>query len=215
MQLLSIQDPRDNLEKARKFELVQFAHAQCISGIDPAMPAILIRRILRNRGHVNIDVPARPLGQTPGARGSTGPSTPENTVEMLADDDLMQQWKRQQEQESAAPAALAAPTVPQVNGHEPLNEVDRMREEAERAIREAQATLLSLKVQQAWTNEVELPSEVQELEALEPKIIPIDSMKMTELRKACKAAGIKMQRTDKKSDLRAKLNGENTSQCNQ
>ena len=209
MQLLTIQDPRDNLEKARKSELVTFAKANRLSGIDPAMPAILIRRILRNRGLIDIDVPARPLGQVAGARGSTGPSTAENTIEMLADDDLMEQWRRQQVAELPT-----VPDVPQANGHAHSNGVDRIREEAERTIREAQAILQSLQVQQDWTNEVELPSEVQDL-APEPKKIPIDSMKMTELRKACKAAGIKMQRTDKMLDLRAKLHGENTSQCNQ
>lgn len=207
MQLLTIQDPRDNLEKARKNELVNFAHGHRIAGVDPAMPAILIRKILRSRGLVDITVPVRLLGQTPGARGSSGPSTPENTIEMLADDDLMQQWLKSQEP--------AVPDVPYVNGEVLPNGVDGIREEAERAIREAQATLLSLRVDQAWTNEVELPSEVQDLEALELKKTPIDSMKMPELRKACKAAGIKMKRTDKMTDLRAKLNGENTSECSQ
>jgi len=212
MQLLTIQDPRDNLEKARKNELVDFAHDHRIAGVDPAMPAILIRKILRSRGHVDITVPVRLLGQTPGARGSSGPSTPENTVEMLADDDLMQQWLRSQGVETPT-----VPDVPHANGHahDYSNEVDRIREGAERAIREGQAILLSLKVDKNWTNETELPSGVQDLEALEPKNLPIDSMKMPELRKACKAAGIKMKRTDKMLDLRAKLNGENTSECSQ
>ena len=175
MQLLTIQDPRDNLEKARRSELVKFAQAHRVAGIDPAMPAILIRRILRSKGLIDIDVPVRPLGKVPGARGSTGPSTPENTVEMLADDDLMQQWQRQQAPEATMPTV---PTVPHVS--------DQVRQS----------------FQQVHENMDQLD--------------PWDGMtEMSWLRRECKAAGIKMKRTDKKPDLRAKLNGENTSQCSQ
>ncbi len=209
MQLLTTQDPRDNLEKARLGELVTFAKANRVSGIDPAMPAILIRRILRNKGLIDIDVPVRPLGQTADARGSSGPSTAENTVEMLADDDLMHQWRREQGVEPILPAA------PVANGHahDYPNQVDRMREEAEHAIREGQATLKRLEAERVYIKEL-LPGATQD-PAPEPKKTPIDIMKMPELRKACKAAGIKMKRTDKMLDLRAKLNGENTSQCSQ
>lgn len=212
MQLLTIQDPRDDLEKARLRELVAFAEKHSVTSVSPTMPAPLIRKILRSQGLTNIEIPVRLLGQVPGARGSAGQSTPENTVEMLADDDLMEQWRRQQVPEPTMPTV---PAVPKANGHahDYPNEVDRMREEAERAIREGQATLKRLQAEQELISEL-LPGATQD-PTPEPKEIPIDSMKMTELRKACKAAGIKMKRTDKMLDLRAKLHGENTSQCSQ
>ena len=50
MILNKIDDPRDNLEKAHRRELVLFAQAQGVSEITEHMPAILIRRTLRAKG---------------------------------------------------------------------------------------------------------------------------------------------------------------------
>lgn len=61
--LKSIDDPRDALERARRPELVRFARANGVEGITSDMPAILIRRKLRDRGLTKISVPLRLLGQ--------------------------------------------------------------------------------------------------------------------------------------------------------
>ena len=62
MQLLTIQDPRTPLERARRPELVAFARSHGLLDINENMPAILIRKKLRERGLTNINVPDRPLG---------------------------------------------------------------------------------------------------------------------------------------------------------
>lgn len=176
MQLLKIQDPRDNLEKARLLELVRFAESHNVAEVKPTMPAQLIRLVLRNKGLFDIHIPSRPLGQAADVRESS--ATPENLVEVLAEDNLWKQWNRSQAAEKDA------------------------------------------KPEKKWMKEVELPLGAQNLEildgeeALEKFQGDIDLMKMTELRKACKAKGIKMKRTDKMVDLKAKLN-EDTSECSQ
>jgi hypothetical protein len=64
MQLLTSVDPRDNLEKAKRMELFRFARQNGIKEIEEAMPAMLMRKILRSRGMTNIRVPDRPLAST-------------------------------------------------------------------------------------------------------------------------------------------------------
>ena len=61
MQLLTIEDPRDNLQKATRFELVDFARKNGIQ-LDEGTPKIVSEKILRDRGFVNIQIPDRPLG---------------------------------------------------------------------------------------------------------------------------------------------------------
>lgn len=63
MFLNKIEDPRDNLAKARLWELQQFAAANNVAEVKADMPAILIRSILRSKGLTRIPVPDRPLGQ--------------------------------------------------------------------------------------------------------------------------------------------------------
>lgn len=63
MILNKIDDPRDNLAKARRWELQQFAEANGVTEIKAEMPAMLIRGILRAKGLTQIPVPDRPLGQ--------------------------------------------------------------------------------------------------------------------------------------------------------
>lgn len=58
-----IDDPRDNLDKAVRWELDQFAKENGVTEITPEMPAILKRKILRSKGLVNIKIPTRVLGQ--------------------------------------------------------------------------------------------------------------------------------------------------------
>jgi hypothetical protein len=64
MFLKKIDDPRDNLAKARRWELQQFAEANRVSEVKPDMPATLMRNILRSKGLTQIPVPDRPLGNT-------------------------------------------------------------------------------------------------------------------------------------------------------
>lgn len=107
MQILKVQDPRDTLEKARRPELVKFAEQHRVAEIDPAMPATLMRKILRSKGLTSITIPNRQLGQISGTRINTkspvkeaqaasGSNEPPKVVEVDADEDLLRQWKAQQ-----------------------------------------------------------------------------------------------------------------------
>lgn len=56
-------DPRDALDKARRYELWQHALKNGVADITHDMPAPIMRRILRERGLTQIAIPPRPLGQ--------------------------------------------------------------------------------------------------------------------------------------------------------
>lgn len=92
--LKRIDDPRSNLEKARRPELVRFARANGMADISEAMPANLIRRRLVAAGLTRIQVSAPPLGLAPGASQTIAPDAPVNVVD--ADDDLERQFAREQ-----------------------------------------------------------------------------------------------------------------------
>lgn len=187
MLLNKITDPRDNLEKARLKELIVFAHKQGVTGIQPTMPAQLVRRILRVKGLVDITIPDRPLG---GIKIGDGPvqSTPDNTVEVMAEDDLMKQWLRDQGNH-----VKAAPATP---------EVADLAEEIE-------GTLDKLP-------DLEAMDALYDASLAEDKPKPKRGInEITRLRQECKARGIKMKRTDKMSDLRAKLDGTDTPNSSQ
>lgn len=107
MQLKTIDDPRDSLAKARRWELEQYAKANGVTEIQPGMPAIVMRNILRSRGLTRIPVPARPLGQQnqpkPRLMYKNGilqqpqpplprPEPQSKGVEANADDDLARQF---------------------------------------------------------------------------------------------------------------------------
>lgn len=107
MQLNRIDDPRDSLSKARRSELIAYARANGVKEIDPNMPAILMREILRGKGLTRIKIPNRPLG----AIGQTGalPDHPLTSgVEADATADLARQWAQQSAPAPAAPAAAPA-----------------------------------------------------------------------------------------------------------
>lgn len=95
MLLNRIDDPRDNLEKAHRLELVRFANANGLTQITEHMPAILIRRELRSRGLTNIRIPRRILGAQNQAAslppGNGGPQP--KVVEMDAAADLARQFR--------------------------------------------------------------------------------------------------------------------------
>ena len=149
MYLNNIEDPRSNLDKARRSELYEFAKNNGVTEINDNMPAILMREILRGKGLTRIPVPDRRLGQTnqPNPRphyqntmaapGGQQPAPKGVAVDAVAD------LARQYQQEQRRPLA--------------------------------------------------------------------DSMTIGELRKECKARGIKLERRDNMTTIRAKLRGENAS----
>lgn len=133
MQLLKVEDPRDSLMKASRYELCQVAQAHGVSEIKYESELGLedMVKILRNKGISSITIPDRPLGlYKPVVLGLDGPPLSQKTEPVVQE----------------KPAAVD---------------------------------------------------------------IPIEQMGMRELRSACKARGIKMERTDNLDKLRAKLRGEN------
>lgn len=106
MQFLKQDDPRDALEKATRDELVQFAHAKGQSDISEMMPAVVIRKTLRERGLTNINIPNRPLGAYTNSAKLFGlvdgppvppQSQPQQQKALDADELLMAEWKNKQE----------------------------------------------------------------------------------------------------------------------
>ena len=89
-----VEDPRDNLEKATRWELYDFAKAVGCTEVREPMPAMLAVQILRGRGFVNIRIPDRPLGQVSviGKDPFSQPAT--QTVDALAD--MARQFEQEQ-----------------------------------------------------------------------------------------------------------------------
>ena len=100
MQLLSNIDPRDNLQKATRWELIDYAKANGIEVPEDA-PAIYTMKLLRARGLTNIKIPDRPLG----LYANNGSALSDNTVAVSegdtpnADDDLIRQYESQKKEE--------------------------------------------------------------------------------------------------------------------
>lgn len=92
MQLNKVFDPRDRLDKARRKELEMFAHENGVSEITEGMPALVMRRILRQRNITNITIPNRSLGSSD---KPNGPSLEAATSEINADDLLMAEWEEE------------------------------------------------------------------------------------------------------------------------
>lgn len=98
MFLNNIEDPRDPLQRAKRRELVEFAHQHGHTHITTEMPAIYIRNYLRAQGLTNIRVPNRPLGQPPKDSSTAHPSLmnpqvdEENVQTLDADADLARQF---------------------------------------------------------------------------------------------------------------------------
>lgn len=109
LQLLTITDPRDNLQKARRRELVAFANQNGLHNITEEWPADLIRRELRRKNLTQIRVNAPKLGAPPARPGSSvAPSAPmpapgEQVPEIDADDDLARQFLSNKPQPKARP----------------------------------------------------------------------------------------------------------------
>jgi hypothetical protein len=66
--LKRIDDPRDALDRSRRPDLVKFARANGMADISEELPAMVIRKRLRERGFTRIPLaPQRPLGSPPDA----------------------------------------------------------------------------------------------------------------------------------------------------
>lgn len=77
LQLNKVFDPRDNLEKARRKELENFARANGVEEVKPGMPAPLMRKILRQRNLLDIKIPqTRFLGGPPDMQVKAQPVIP-------------------------------------------------------------------------------------------------------------------------------------------
>lgn len=121
--LTRMEDPRDSLDRARLSELVRYARANGLTGISSDMPAILIRRQLRDRGLTRINVPPRTLGHTEAAAiVETPPAAGGSIVD--AEADLARQFEQQQ----------AVPTLPYAGGSKNLAKmsINELRAECRR-----------------------------------------------------------------------------------
>lgn len=96
MELQKLDDPRDRLGKATRWELIQFARQNNVAEIDPEMPAMLMRDILRRKGITNIQIPNRLLGsRNYWGRGAPVAQETKNGAATDAVADLARQWQEQ------------------------------------------------------------------------------------------------------------------------
>jgi hypothetical protein len=113
MILNKLEDPRTDLDKARRRELYDFAVANGVKEITSETPAIIARHILRSRGLTRIKIPPRPLGaqNQPGTglkyqdrmQSPGGPQPNGIEADMVAD------LQRQFEQQQRAPRPQSQP----------------------------------------------------------------------------------------------------------
>jgi hypothetical protein len=135
--LHKIDDPRDNLERAKRPELARYAKASGISEftfngmtfkVDEA-PAIVTRQFLRARGLTNIRVPHRPLGAQNAVPASATPQ-PSNAVAVDAAADLARQFQTQTLHPAPSqPAQAAPPARPKRLVERPRSEINLLRDE--------------------------------------------------------------------------------------
>lgn len=105
--LKRIDDPRDALERARRLELVNFARANGVKEINPEMPAILMRKILRGKNLTGIAVPDRRLGMPENATAQATMDTAASANEINAEDDLARQFAQQKAAPMKRPAQMS------------------------------------------------------------------------------------------------------------
>ena len=98
-----VDDPRDRIEKATRRELYLFAVANGVTEIQPHMPAMLMRPILRRRGLTNINLPPRELGNPRGAAVTNNSAVTADVADVTAD--LAKQWQQEQAREEQSAAA--------------------------------------------------------------------------------------------------------------
>lgn len=117
MLLKTTEDFRSPLEKATQAELAKFAKARGVSEINPAMPAPLMREILKAKGIIDIHVHfpnllRRTLGQQRGVNASPFTAKPATTLASQVDvaEDLARQWTERQARDTASRVPTPAPT---------------------------------------------------------------------------------------------------------
>ena len=113
MDSYKIEDPRDPWQRARRMEVVRYAHELGHSDIVEQMPKDLMVRILRSRGVPAPSVPPRPIGNVNPRSGDTsltshhysGPvSEPaQETVTVSAEEILARDWAAHKEAQAAQP----------------------------------------------------------------------------------------------------------------
>jgi hypothetical protein len=106
MQLNKIDDPRSNLQKARRRQLVEFAHAKGMTEISEQMDADLIRERLMQRGFSQIPLRTYSLGHA--GRHEVppiGPKAPPPATPPGLSADELQQFREWQQQRQVKPRA--------------------------------------------------------------------------------------------------------------
>ena len=86
-------DPRSPLDRIRRIDLERYAAKNGIDQIKPGMPAVLMRRILKDMGVTDIDAPKEVLGKNSHASQAAIPAETEADYTINADDALMAQWE--------------------------------------------------------------------------------------------------------------------------
>lgn len=95
VELRRIDDPRDNLQKATRDELEDFAREKGHPEINGRMTADDMRAELRKLGLVNIKIPVRQLGGYTGNTLDDGVDRSVAVAEINAEADLKRQWRDQ------------------------------------------------------------------------------------------------------------------------
>lgn len=100
--LNQIIDPRDNLNKAHRYELWQYAQSKGVKEITHEWPADLMRAELRARGYTDIKIPNRIFGQPESRRnvmqnsnGKPLPVEAQTVPEVMPSVDAIENLKRQ------------------------------------------------------------------------------------------------------------------------
>lgn len=101
MILNKIEDPRDNLSKATRYQVWKFAKA---NGIDfpEGTPADIVRAELRRRGLRNIAVNRPELGAQNSGEAGAAVVPPSNGKEVDALADITAQWERDRQRDLAS-----------------------------------------------------------------------------------------------------------------
>lgn len=119
MYLNKIDDPRDALQRARLKDILRFAREKNIDEIDPEMPAMLARPIIRGKGlagdfarWARSHVQFTPLGQP-----AAPPATTDQATAVDAEADLAAQWAANRK------ADLESGKTKRPERHNPMNDL--------------------------------------------------------------------------------------------
>lgn len=126
--LKEILDPRDNLEKANRDQIVQFAERRGIKQIDWRMPATQMRSILRSMNIVDIGLPAahgsREALQNLAFNGQPPDNPPLAKPKMLEELER-EQWAQQAKQAEQIERERSSPPISEMTRAEMAKECKR------------------------------------------------------------------------------------------